>query len=461
MKLKNPLNHLLLLVLANALAISAVCVSTKSQVPQPEERTKILALCAIAFLSTASIASWLGNTLLRSFIEPIEESQSKMLSLLDEPETKSESESDLSSLTDKLINALETARQREKLIADYSSDILCSLDDKRRLLDLNIQSESILEYPIISLLATPLDSLILAEDREEYLQYFDACKQQEQSKPLECRLLSRSGKAIDLEWQVEWSPSLQRYYCLAKNISDRKETQRLKAEITAMVGHDLRAPASSLSFLLANLSSGTFGKLPAEAESKVEKAGDNVACMLKLINQLLDAEKLDGGKMEVELKIIPLSELYETCTGLVYDLAEKCKVTINFPQESELLAMADFDKAVQILCNLLSNAIKWSEAGSSVDLKEIADGKTVTIQVIDRGPGIAPERQKSIFERFKSLDQRENKTIASTGLGLYIAKKLIELQGGQIGLETEVGKGSTFFISLKQASENDLPGYLE
>ena len=84
---------------------------------------------------------------------------------------------------------------------------------------------------------------------------------------------SRSGKLIDLEWQVEWSETARNFFCLAKNISDRKENQRLKAEITAMVGHDLRAPVSSLSFLLDNLRAGTFGALSQEAGDKVEKPG--------------------------------------------------------------------------------------------------------------------------------------------------------------------------------------------
>ena len=90
---------------------------------------------------------------------------------------------EIDQLTEQVITELETARQRERLIADYSSDILCCLDEKRRLLDLNIQSESVWEYQIISLLATPLDSLIWAEDRDSYLQYFDACKLQNSAKP--------------------------------------------------------------------------------------------------------------------------------------------------------------------------------------------------------------------------------------------------------------------------------------
>lgn len=463
MKISNPILLLVLIVSVNALLIAAICLNVKLQVPQPEEKMKILVLCALSFLSTASLALVLGNKLLGSFIEPMESSASKILAVLsgrDNPDATA-AKSELPELADQIITELETSRQRERLIADYSSDILCCVDEQRRLLDLNIQSESVWEYPIISLLATPLDTLIYPEDKDIYLEYFDACKTQYQEKPLECRAVARDGRVIDLEWQVEWSPSLHHFFCLAKNISDRKANQRLKAEITAMVGHDLRAPVSSLSFLLENLRAGTFGGLSPEAEEKVEKARDNVSQMLKLINQLLDAEKLEGGQMEVDLKIIPLSELYESCADLLQDLAARQKVSIKFPQDSTFMAMADFDRSVQILCNLVSNAIKWSPPDSCIEVTEKVDHKMIVVSVSDKGPGIAADRQKAIFERFKSLDQRADKSIASSGLGLYIAKKLIELQGGSIGVISKPGEGSSFWISMKPVNEKDMPGYLE
>ena len=464
MRLSNPIIFLLVLVVVNAVSILLIAFSSRALIVLPEDKLRMMFLCALSFLCSGSISVILGSKLISAFVEPMELAASKMLAVVggaQRDDNKTESKADLSELTDKLITELETSRQRERLIADYASDILCCLDEQRRLLDLNIQSESVLGYPIISLLATPLDLLIHTVDKDAYLAYFAACKVQTQSKPLECRVVSREGKLIDLEWQIEWSPSLSQYYCLAKNISDRKENQRLKAEITAMVGHDLRAPVSSLSFLLDNLQAGTFGQLPKEAGERVEKASDNVGTMLKLINQLLDAEKLEGGQMEVDLKIIPLSELYENCQELLGDLAEKRRLRLKFPEDSSTIVMADFDRSVQILCNLLSNAIKWSPEGADIVVSETCDGKLVQIHVKDRGPGIAADRQQGIFERFKSMDLRADKSLASSGLGLYIAKKLIELQGGAISLKSKVGEGSTFSISFKQANQNDLPGYID
>lgn len=461
MKISNPIVLLIIMVCINAILLVAVSLGIKAQIPQSEEKTRLLILCALSFLSTAFIAVAAGSRFINSFVEPMEIAASKILAVLDTEKTKGQPEKEIADLTADLVTELETSRQRERLIADYSSDILCSLDERRRFLDLNIQSELVWRYPIISLLATPLDTLVCADDKDDFLQYFEACKQEAQSKPLECRVLARTGKLIDLEWQVEWSPSSQQYFCLAKNITDRKENQRLKAEITAMVGHDLRAPVSSLSFLLENLRAGTFGELPEDVCEKIDKARDNVGQMLNLINQLLDAEKLEGGQMEVELRVIPLSELYESCQDLLGDLAQRSGVELQFPLDSTSMAMADFDRSLQILCNLVSNAIKWSPKQSSIVVSEKIDSKFVTVSVADKGPGIPKERQQAIFERFKSIDQRKEKTITSSGLGLYIAKKLVELQGGLMGLVSSSEEGSTFSFSMKIATQRDLPGYLD
>lgn len=461
MKISNPLKPLIILVCLNLLLIAAIGIGAKAQVPQPDERMHLLILCAFCFIGTTALSLAVAKIFIDSFVKPIESSASSMMAALDRENNNAELlKSNLPALTEKLIRELEASRQRERLIADYSPEILCCLDEQRRVLDLNVQTETVLEYPIISLLATPLDAIVYNDDKEEFLAYFEACKTGKQNKLLESRVSSRSGNPIDLEWQVEWSPSSRCYYCLAKNISDRKENQRLKAEIAAMVNHDLRAPVSSLSYLLQNLQEGTFGELPAEANKRIEKANDNVAQMLRLINQLLDAEKLEGGHLEIELKIIPLCELYDSCRNLLHDLAEGRGIKLHFPEDSTLMIMADFDRSVQILCNLLSNAIKWSQPSSEVRVEESADNKTVTISVVDHGPGIPPEKQQSIFQRFHSFDKRSDKSLASTGLGLYIAKRLTELQGGAIGVKSKTGEGSTFWFTAKQAHERDLPGFL-
>lgn len=449
--------------MVNAALTATFFLASKGSLAWQEVGASPLLFAGLAFVSATLLSCLLGWTILHSLVEPMELSASKIMAVLEKKGLEHNAALDLPGLTQELVNELETAKQKERLIADYASDVLCCLDKNRRFLDLNVQSESVWDYPIISLLATPLDQLVWSEDQQAYLSYFAAVSSAmiPNDKPFECRIRSRSGKLIDMEWQVEWSEKSQHFFCLARNISDRKEKERLKAEITAMVGHDLRAPASSLSFLLQNLQKGTFGALPEPALEKIERAAENVAQMLKLINQLLDAEKLEGGQMEAELKIIPLSELYDCCSDLLQDLAIKRSVKLNFPQESGTFVMADFDRSLQILSNLLGNAIKFSPEGSSIEIGEEVDGRAINVYVKDSGPGIAPEKQQLIFERFKSVAERADSSMSSSGLGLYIAKKLAELQGGAIALQSSPGEGSCFSFSMRKVNDRELPGYID
>lgn len=456
MKIRNPITILIFLSAANGLMLATACFFA-----HPEDRIFLLIIGGLTFLLTSVIAVCFGRILIGAFVEPAEVAMSRMLAAINASgcETAAIRESDLAQLADRLVSELENSRQRERLIADYSSDVLCRADEAGKITDLNIQSESVWEYPILSLVATPLEMLVLPEHRIELRKYLEACKTEPQTRPFECRVQTQTGRLIDLEWQIEWSQSLKCFFCLAKNITDRREIERLKAEITAMVGHDLRAPAGALSFTVENLRSGTFGQIPSEADLQLARAQDNIKQMLNLINQLLDAEKLEGGQLEVNLKIIPLSELYDQCDNLLQDLGRKKNVEITFP-DSDTLVSADFDRTVQILSNLLSNAIKWTPPSTVIEVTETLEGNQVKISVSDTGPGISEERQPTIFQRFKSKDASD-KILASSGLGLYLAKKLTELQGGRIGFSSTVGQGSTFWFTLNQVRESELPGYLD
>lgn len=129
-------------------------------------------------------------------------------------------------------------------------------------------------------------------------------------------------------------------------------------------------------------------------------------------------------------------------------------MSLEFPS-SDTLLFADFERTKQVLSNLLSNAIKWSPENSRVEISDESDGAMTKISVKDLGPGIAQSKVKVIFERFKSLDGRSDKEMASSGLGLYICKRLTELQGGSIGVKSTIGQGSTFWFTLPTGELDD------
>lgn len=395
---------------------------------------------------------------------------SKLLAALDVPAAECGANTDLVDLTDRLIAELDQARQREKLIVSSTKDLLCCLDEDRRLLELNTQFETTTGLQKLSLLTVPIDNLIFEPDRTGFVEYVQASRESHADRlPIECRLERRDGAIIDVSWHIEWSATSSCFFCQGEDITDRKKNERLKDEIAAMIGHDLRLPATGVTLVLENLAAGIYGELSTQGQIKIDAAQDKVGSMLRLIDQLLDAEKLDAGEMPYTPTKIKLQDVYSHCFALVHGLAEKKQIKAVFPEQSERAVTADFDYSCRILFNLLTNAIKFSSPGSQISVEEserlIDDRPQVVISVVDQGPGIPEQQQSIIFERYKQGAQQmsarsqsqsqSNNHLQSKGLGLYIARRLAQLQGGAVGVTSGVtsgvgGRGSTFWFSLPQ-----------
>lgn len=418
---------------------------------EPSLHSNIVLICVASFAVVSFSAWFCSRSVTSTYLPATEKASSKILSCISpDPAASGQSNIAIDELAQKIVEELEFSQQGQSLIADYASDVLCCLSEDRKFLNLNSQAETILGYSESTLLAVPIEAIVLDEYKRGIVEFFQLRKSQSVAGPelFEFRLMKPSGEFVDLSLHCEWSNSKNCFFCLAKNITAIKDNERLKAEISAMVTHDLRTPIAGFRFLLENLESGVLGELSEAGKQQVLKAGASIEQVLLLINQLLDVEKIEGGQMELELNVIASSQLYESCSAMVQALAEKKNIELLFPSSQNALLFADFERSKQILSNLLSNAIKWSPENSVVVIKEETDAATTKVSVTDTGPGIAPSQLKVIFERFKSLDGRSDKEMASSGLGLYLCKKLTELQGGSIGVKSMVGEGSTFWFTL-------------
>lgn len=419
---------------------------------------RIFAVCLISYL-VASISIYLGvKDQEQRVLSERELALSKLMSVLD---TQSSSQSEkvqlsLIEVADQLVEQVENLRQGQRAIVDFSKELICALDSNLRIIDINTNAERMWLYPNSSVIGASIMDLLVASDRERSLAYFSTLKK-ETLAPLINRVIDINGKMLDFSWSVEWSASRSTYYCVATDITAEKEIERLRAEITSMVSHDLRAPISSLSYFVDGLIEGEFGSLNETGRKQILKLRENLQQVLRLINQLLDAENLESGTMVAEVKVVPASAILESSINLLQSLSEQKSISIQ-SAESDELVFADFDRIIQVLNNLLSNAIKFSPAGSMIQINVSEDAGFVKFEVIDQGVGIAAENCELIFDRFKTLYHQSS---SSHGLGLYISKKLVELQGGSIGVQSTIGAGSTFWFALKQATEADLPGYLE
>jgi signal transduction histidine kinase len=228
------------------------------------------------------------------------------------------------------------------------------------------------------------------------------------------------------------------------------ETNRLKSEFLANVTHELKTPLNSIlgfAELLRKSFETAQDPKGLRYANNIYASGSN---LLALITDLLDLAKVEAGRMEVRPSEFPLGELVETLLGALKPLTEpkEMKVVTEIDAEVPILVQ-DVTKIRQILFNLLSNAIKFSPDKGTIQLRATMESPSaVRISVQDEGPGIEPGMQRMIFEKFRQAEGGKTRTHGGTGLGLAISRELTALLGGRIGVESNPGEGSTFFVVL-------------
>lgn len=236
-----------------------------------------------------------------------------------------------------------------------------------------------------------------------------------------------------------------------KAASRLEELEEFKKQLIGIVSHELKTPLSSMQVNIALMSSGATGELPEKAQRKVSVLESNTNRLIRLINDLLDIEKMEAGKFELELRNCRLSEIVQTSIEAVSEFALKREITLSF-DGTDIPVYADHDRIVQVLINFLSNAIKYSEPKSEVkiEIHELSESREVEVKVIDKGRGIPSEFVEKVFDRFQQVDKSDEKVKGGTGLGLAIAKAIIEEHGGAIGVKSTLGEGSTFWFRIKK-----------
>lgn len=226
-----------------------------------------------------------------------------------------------------------------------------------------------------------------------------------------------------------------------------QQVDKLKQEFVAMVSHDLRTPLTSLLATLTMLSKGAYGELNELGKVRLQGSEASIKHLIKLINELLDLEKLDSGKLDLQLDETAIEVVIERAVQSVRSFAETQGVKLE-TANSDAVIQADADRLVQVLTNLLSNAIKFSARNSEVKITVLESNDWVEVRVSDQGRGIPESHLESVFDRFQQVAQDDSKVKGGSGLGLAIAKAIIEQHGGQIGVDSKEGSGSTFWFRL-------------
>ncbi|MBS1954305.1 MAG: PAS domain S-box protein [Cyanobacteria bacterium SZAS-4] len=244
------------------------------------------------------------------------------------------------------------------------------------------------------------------------------------------------------------------------DVTERHEIERFKNEFLGVVSHELRNPLTAIRGSLKMMMVGALGQQTEQAQKAITIAERSATRLIGLVNDLLDAEKLEAGKLDMQFELRPLYPILEMGVESVKAFADDHQVTVQYKQ-TESLVYADDHRIVQVLINLLSNAIKYSPKGSTVRVDVVSIGDLDEVRITDQGRGIPASHVNSLFQRFKQVERSDATAKGGTGLGLVICKAIIEQHMGTIGVESEIGKGSTFWFRLpnKIASAQSTPAH--
>jgi len=227
--------------------------------------------------------------------------------------------------------------------------------------------------------------------------------------------------------------------------------EKQKQEVISMVSHDLRSPLMSLDFSLTLIGSGKYGELNEKGLKELASAETSAKRLIRLINDLLDIEKIESGKLSVLKMPLSFQTLAEHSMDAVRALAVSKDIELTLECQEDIEFPGDSDRLEQVIINLLGNAIKFSPNNSKVRISAEEKDGFVEIRVIDSGPGIPADYRKKVFERFQQVSRGDGKEKEGTGLGLAISRAIVEAHGGTIGVDSEDAKGSSFWIRLPDA----------
>ncbi|MBP6743793.1 PAS domain S-box protein [bacterium] len=365
-----------------------------------------------------------------------------------------------------MARVLTELSQKERAVVDNALDTICSIDDDGHFSTANPASFKLFGLEPDELVGSRLVDVIAENDKEELLSWTTGLRNGSGDSEREFMVRRRDHQLrvkdlVPTLWSGHWSDSERSLFFVVHDMTDRKELERAKQELVAMLTHDLRSPLGTILAVLEMADVGMFGPLNERGVRLMKSAERSGTRMASLINDLLDIEKIKSGTMILDKEKLPLQEVFDNVSLNVVDWAAESHVHVEC-QPTNLLVMADREKFSRVIFNLISNAIKFSPAGGRIVVsassqldqssKSNTDASVVEISITDQGPGIPADMLVTIFERFQQVSDSAHQNKGGSGLGLTICKEIINLHGGKIWATSEPGNGSVFHFTIEQFS---------
>ncbi|MCX8007324.1 MAG: response regulator, partial [Coriobacteriia bacterium] len=245
------------------------------------------------------------------------------------------------------------------------------------------------------------------------------------------------------------------YVATLHDVTAEREVSQMKNEFVSTVSHELRTPLTSIKGYVDLILDGEAGEINEIQRDFLSIVKENADRLVELINDMLDISRIESGRIHLKIQPIDVRDLAFDVAGTFAAVAERSghRIVVKLPDDLPRVA-GDRDRVGQVLTNFVSNAIKYSPEGGTVTIRAKQDGDVVQVSITDQGIGIEKEDQKKLFTKFYRVDSSLTREIGGTGLGLSICKSIIELLGGQVGVRSRPGKGSTFYFTLPVAPKD-------
>ncbi|RKH43778.1 ATP-binding protein [Corallococcus sicarius] len=379
---------------------------------------------------------------------------------------------DLAGWVELELNALDerearTALAQQERFFEVSVDMLCIAATDGTFLRLSKAWSRTLGFTEAELYSTSVVNLALEEDRAATARHLARAAEGASLLHFEHRARCHDGSWRWLQWNAVPDPQMGLLYAVARDVTqarlledERQRVERMKNEFISTVSHELRTPLTSIRGSLGLLCGGIAGPLAPSVEQMVTIAHRNSERLLRLINDILDLEKMESGGLELCLAstdIAPLlAQALQAHQGYAaeYGVHLELEVAVDAPHAR---ARVDEDRLGQVLANLLSNAIKFSPQGERVLLCLTREAGALRVEVADRGPGIPEAFQDRVFQKFAQADASDTRKRPGTGLGLSIAHGLVARMGGTLRFTTRAGEGTRFFFDLPECDPTPAP----
>lgn len=351
---------------------------------------------------------------------------------------------------------LKESEKRFSSLVDNAFDSIITLSIEGHILSYNKASERIFGYSAKSMIQNNFK--LLLEDSSSVQLFFDFAqdaieKKSERNKGIQSELLCKRASGIPFEADISLSLMTLKdkplLIWITRDVSERKKLDRLKKEFVSIVSHELRTPVTSIRGAVGLLIGGKYGLLTEEGVKLLDIAARNSDRLSALINDILDVEKIEVGKMDYQMKYLNISPLIAQIIAINQPYAEKYLVTLSLIEPiPSIIVFVDPNRLIQAVTNLLSNAIKFSPMNGVVTICLELSSQLVKILIKDEGPGLPKDSHEYLFQPFSQVDSSDQRKKGGSGLGLFISKLIIDRFNGKIGFDSILGEGATFYISL-------------